>query len=164
MKSEEQRQREKESLVSQFEEMYEELYAWREAHPAASFDEIANQVTPRRQKVMGKLLNQLVLQHGSGEEVEELLCEQCGQALVYKGKPERGVEHLEGEARFNRAYYYCAHCAGGFFPPGPTVEVGKTQLESGDDSAGGGVGDSNSIVSACGLQFSVPDQSGDVQE
>lgn len=164
MKSEEQRKRGEERLVSQFKEMYEELYAWREAHPEASFDEIANQVTPRRQKVMGELLNELVLQHGSGEVVEGLRCEQCGQPLVYKGKPERGVEHLEGEARFKRAYYYCAHCESGLFPPGRAVEVGEARLESGDDSAGGGVGDSNCVVSARGAQFSGADQSADVQE
>lgn len=146
MKSEELRKGAKERLVSQFEEMYEELYEWREKHPEASFDEIAKQVTPRRQALMGGLLSQLVLQYGSGEVVEGMSCEQCGQALVYKGRPGRGVEHLEGEARFKRAYYYCAHCESGLFPPGPAVEARETQLESGDDSTGGRVGDSNSVL------------------
>ena len=65
-------------------------------------------------------------------------CEHCGQELTYKGQPGRGVEHLEGETRFKRAYYHCAHCEGGLFPPGPAVKVGETQLESGDDPTGGG--------------------------
>ena len=43
MKSGEQRERDKS------EDMYDELYEWRQQHPEASFDEIANQVTPRRQ-------------------------------------------------------------------------------------------------------------------
>jgi hypothetical protein len=133
MSREERKEQDKERLLAQFARMYEELYQWREEHRAASFDEIANQVTPRRQELMGVLISQLALQHGSGEVAAGFSCERCGQQLVYKGQPERGVEHLEGEARFNRAYYYCAHCEGGIFPPGSAVTVGQTQLESGDD-------------------------------
>jgi hypothetical protein len=130
MKSKEQREEDRKRWRAQAEEMYDELYEWRERHPEASFDEIANQVTPRRQALMGELLNQLAVQHGNGEVAAGLKCEQCGQPLLYKGQPGRGVEHLEGEARFNRAYYYCAHCESGLFPPGPAVEAGETQLES----------------------------------
>jgi hypothetical protein len=49
---------------------------------------------------------------------EGLMCEQCGQALEYKGEPGREVEHLEGESQLKRAYYYCSRCAAGIFPPG----------------------------------------------
>ena len=133
MKSGEQREQDKRHAQAKFEEMYEELYEWRERHPEASFDEIGKQVTPRRQELMGELMSQLALQQGSGEEVEGLNCEECGQALRYKGKPRRGVEHLEGEARLRRAYYHCPRCEGGIFPPGPPIEASETQLESGDD-------------------------------
>jgi len=153
MKSREQREQDKRQMQAKFEEMYEELYEWRERHPEASFDEIANQVTPRRQELMGGLLAQLACQHGQGEEIEGLVCEKCGQPVVYKGKPPRGVEHLEGEAKLRRAYYHCPHCEGGIFPPGPAVEVGETQLESGDDKTSGGTGDSDSILSASGDQL-----------
>jgi len=153
MKSGEQREQDKRHTQAKFEEMCEELYQWRERHPEASFDEIANQVTPRRQELMGTLLAQLACQHGQGEEAEMLACEECGQPLVYKGKPPRGVEHLEGETKLRRAYYHCPHCKGGIFPPRPAVEVGETQLESGDDCTRGGIGDSDSILSARGDQL-----------
>ena len=133
MTSSEQREEDKRRWQAQAKEIYEELYEWRERHPEASFDEIGKQVTPRRQELMGELMSQLVLQQGGGEEVEGLHCEECGQALRYKGKPRRGVEHLEDEARLRRAYYHCPHCAGGIFPPGPAIEAGETQLEPGDD-------------------------------
>ena len=120
-------------LQTAFDQMYHELYRWRDAHPEASFDEIARQVTPRRQELMGELLSQLALQYGSGEVVEGVSCEQCGQALVYKGRAGRGVEHLEGETHLKRVYYHCPHCTGGVFPPGSAIKVGETQLESGDD-------------------------------
>lgn len=125
MGSQGQKERDKKQLQDAFGEMYEELYEWRENHPEASFDEIANQVTPRRRELMGKLLAQLALQHGNGVVVEKLVCEECGGTLKYKGDPQRSVEHLEGEAGFNRAYYHCPHCEGGFFPPGPQIAVGE---------------------------------------
>jgi hypothetical protein len=101
-----------------FERMWEELHQWREKHPGASFDEIAAQVTPRRRAIMGQLLVQLACQHGDGTVVEELACPECGQPMSYKGTPSREVEHLEGGLAIVRAYYYCAHCESGLFPPG----------------------------------------------
>lgn len=98
--------------------MYEELRQWRSKHPAASFDEIAAQVTLRRRELMGQLLRQLACQYGDGEVIEGVRCAECGAGMSYKGKPQRGVEHLEGETELERAYYYCAQCEAGIFPPG----------------------------------------------
>ena len=118
MKSSEEKEEDKRRWQAQAEEMYEELYEWRERHPEASFDEIAAQVTPRRRMLMGQFLAQLAAQHGDGTVIEGLSCPECGQAMSYKGKPKREVEHLEGELELARAYYYCAHCDSGLFPPG----------------------------------------------
>ncbi len=84
MQSQRQREENEERLLAEFGAMYEELYAWHEAHPEASFDEIANQVTPRRQALMGELLAQLARQHGDGVAVEGLVCEECGSQLEYR--------------------------------------------------------------------------------
>ncbi len=54
----------REALHKALDEAVEELQAWREAHPEASFDEIAAQVTPRRQALMGISLTGLACQHG----------------------------------------------------------------------------------------------------
>jgi hypothetical protein len=115
-----QRKEEKESqeFIAAAREMYEELARWRREHPEASFDEIAGQVTPRRRRLMGKLMGQLACHQGYGEVIEGLACPDCGAAMIYKGKPKRGVEHLEGETELRRAYYYCAQCEAGLFPPG----------------------------------------------
>jgi hypothetical protein len=117
MSSERQKEATKEALRSEWEAMVEGLQGWREGHPEASFDEIANQVTPRRQALMGKLLEALARQHGNGVEVAGIACEVCGQAMVYKGEPRREIGHLEGETELQRAYYHCPHCKGGVFPP-----------------------------------------------
>lgn len=133
MLSRRQQEADKERLLAQFEAMYEELYAWREAHPEASFDEIASQVTPLRRMLIGELLEQLAGQYGSGQVAEGMRCEGCGEAMEYKGEPQRDVAHLEGESHLKRAYYYCARCEGGIFPPGSALETGGTQLDTGDD-------------------------------
>jgi hypothetical protein len=133
MVSEGQRDKNEAQLVGHFEEMYRGLYEWREAHPEASFDEIAKQLTSRRRVLMGEILGQLACQHGNGQVVEGLVCSECGEAMEYKGEAQRGVTHLEGETRLKRAYYYCAHCESGIFPPGQAIEVAGTQLDAGDD-------------------------------
>ena len=125
MQSQRQSAENKERWLAHLAQMYEELHAWREAHPEASFDEIARQVTPRRQAAMGELLAQLARQHGNGVEVEGLVCEVCGNRLEYKGTARRLVEHLEGEMELKRAYYHCPHCESGVFPPGSAPEVGE---------------------------------------
>jgi hypothetical protein len=110
---------EKERMIEMFGGMVDELRAWRAQHTDASFDEIAGQVTPRRRALMGELLKALARQPGSGGVPEGVACERCGQAMEYKGEPERQIEHyLEGETELKRAYYYCPTCKVGLFPPG----------------------------------------------
>lgn len=112
---------EKAEFVRAAEAMYEELHAWREKHLDASFDEIADQVTPRRRVLIAKLLEQLAVK--ADERIEAPVCEQCGKAMSYRGTPVRGVSHREGEVGLTRAYYYCDPCAGGLFPPRPQIET-----------------------------------------
>jgi hypothetical protein len=123
--SEVQRKRDQEELTSAMLEMYQELYTWREQHPAASFDEIAAQVTPRRRELTGMMLERLARQPGTGQEAEGMACERCGQPMSYKGEAKRDVIHyLEGETQLERAYYHCDRCEGGIFPPGRATETG----------------------------------------
>jgi hypothetical protein len=110
-------------LRTSFEEMCDELSAWRRAHPEASLDDIAAQVTPRRRRLMGQLLSQLACQQGDGRSLEGVICPACGQRMVYKGDPACTKEHLEGEVILKRAYYHCPACREAFFPSGPPTAV-----------------------------------------
>jgi hypothetical protein len=101
--------------------MYKRLHEWRSQHLDASFDEIAEQVTPQRRELMGVLLKQLA--EKADEKVQVPLCESCGCEMVYKGTPARGVVHSEGESSLERAYYHCANCESGLFPPGPSAQT-----------------------------------------
>jgi tRNA(Ile2) C34 agmatinyltransferase TiaS len=114
---------EKASFLREAEAMYEELRAWRESHPEASFDEIANQVTPQRRKLMGTLLEQLALQHGDGRYAEAS-CPSCGERMEAGGQGSRQVAHPEGEVELERAYHHCPGCGRGLFPPGRTTSSG----------------------------------------
>ena len=115
------RAEEKAAFLREAEAMYEELRAWREAHPEATFDEIAGQVTPRRRALMGELLEQLALQQGDGKYAEAV-CPDCGKGMESRGVRRRGVIHAEGESKLERAYHHCPECGRGLFPPGPTAE------------------------------------------
>jgi methionyl-tRNA synthetase len=112
---------EKVEFLRAAEAMYEELHAWREEHLDASFDEIADQVTPQRRRLVAKLLEQLAVK--ADERIEAPLCEQCGEVLRYRGTPQRDVSHREGEVGLERAYYYCDHCERGLFPPRPSAQT-----------------------------------------
>jgi hypothetical protein len=68
-----QEEKEKARLQQVFDEMVDELQAWREQHAEASLDEIAAQVTPRRRALMGELLEVLACQHGRGMVAEGLV-------------------------------------------------------------------------------------------
>ena len=105
--------------------MYEELRQWRSEHPEASYDEIARAVTPKRRSLMGQLLEDLAYQHGDREEIEGVKCAECGEYMIYKGKPKRGIEHRAGEAKLKRAYYYCAQCKTGLFPLDEQLQLGE---------------------------------------
>src|SRR3954471_24962381 len=91
--------------------MYKRLQAWRSQNLDASFDEIAEQVTPQRRELMGVLLKQLA--EKADEQVQAPECESCGREMVYKGRPTRGVVHSEGESGLARAYYHCPDCESG---------------------------------------------------
>ncbi len=114
------------------EAMYEELRAWREAHPEATFDEIAAQVTPKRRALMGELLGELAQQQGDGR-YEQAACPSCGTPLEASGRRTRRIVHAEGEVEVERAYHHCPHCGTGLFPPGPTVAPNPAQSHAADD-------------------------------
>jgi hypothetical protein len=112
---------EKAEFLRNAEAMYERLHEWRNQNLDASFDEIAEQVTPQRRELMGVLLKQLA--EKADEKVQVPLCESCRREMVYKGTPVRGVVHSEGESGLERAYYHCPDCESGLFPPRPSTQT-----------------------------------------
>jgi hypothetical protein len=125
-------------------EMYKRLQKWRSQNLDASFDEIAEQVTPQRRELMGVLLKHLAEKADGKVHVPQ--CQSCGREMVYKGTPVRGVVHSEGESGLERAYYHCADCESGLFPPRPATQAESACMESADDSPSGATGDRDCFV------------------
>lgn len=123
---------EKREFMQAAEAMYEELREWRAAHPEASFDEMAAQVTPKRRALMGELLGQLAQEQGDGR-YEAATCASCGEPLASSGRRKRRIVHAEGEVEVVRAYHHCRQCGRGFFPPGPAVEADHGESHPEDD-------------------------------
>jgi hypothetical protein len=111
----------KEEFLRAAEAMYERLQTWRSQNLDASFDEIADQVTPQRRELMGVLLKELAEQ--ADGKINAPLCEKCGGEMAYKGTVEKGVVHSEGEAGVERAYYHCPDCQSSLFPPRPSTQT-----------------------------------------
>lgn len=120
--------------------MYERMVAWRQAHPAASFDEIAGEVGRERRELMGQLLSELSCQNQMSVEALSTECPRCGGPSEGKGRKTRGISHLEGETKLERGYRYCGECGSGFFPPRRATEAGWQELESRDDPECGAAG------------------------
>ena len=99
-------------------QLYDEMVAWRKAHPEATFDEIAGQVSIKRKRLMGQLLGELSVQKMEKEGWQEQVCPDCGGKLENKGVRTRQVVHSEGETELERPYYHCPNCGKGFFPLG----------------------------------------------
>lgn len=112
--------------------VYDRLRAWRGAHPEASFDEIGEEVSQERRRLVGRLLAELAAQPEEGGVGEEV-CAGCGKVMEEKGKRKRGVSHLEGEGTIERMYHYCSECQSGLFPPRRQAETGAPHLESPND-------------------------------
>jgi DNA-directed RNA polymerase subunit RPC12/RpoP len=111
-------------------QMYEQLEAWYEAHPEASFGEIEAEARWRRRALMGSALATLINGRDSGYQSARPTCAQCGQAMEFEGYRRWGVSGLEGETTLRRAYYVCPHCSGQtFFPPRPEVAAAERPLE-----------------------------------
>jgi ssDNA-binding Zn-finger/Zn-ribbon topoisomerase 1 len=140
----------KEEFMAEAGAMYDELTAWRAAHPAASFDEMAGQVTVQRQALMGEMLKVLAKQAGRGEFLAERTCPGCGGAVHYKGEKRRTVLHAEGQAVLERGYHHCDQCGHGFFPSGRGVSVGCAGVDAGDGGPGRAARRGDSVVSTGG--------------
>jgi hypothetical protein len=118
-------EKQREGFVAKAGELYDEVSAWRVEHKQASFDEIVAEVRPKRRALMGELLKMLALQAGNGAIAEGKVCEQCGQAMRYKGELKRAVLNGEGDSTIKRAHYYCPGCQSGIFPLDQQLKLGE---------------------------------------
>ena len=67
---------------------------------------------------MGQALTSGLLEQQASSRTADLpTCPECGQRMQPKGKKKRYLRTRSGEVQLQRAYFYCAHCRSGHFPP-----------------------------------------------
>jgi hypothetical protein len=98
-------------------EMYEQLESWYDAHPAATFEELEQELRQQRRALMGGTLATLIVGRDSGYQPSAPACAKCGRPMVFEGYRPWTVKGLEGDSVLDRAYYVCPACAGAAFSP-----------------------------------------------
>jgi len=124
------RARRQAAFLEEAKQMYEQLEAWYDEHPEASFGEIEAEARKRRRALMGKALAQLVNGRDTGAQVELPRCKQCGEEMEFEGYRAWRIHGLEGDSILERAYYVCPNCEGEtLFPPGRQTQAAEGSLE-----------------------------------
>lgn len=98
-------------------EMYKRLEGWYDAHPAATFEELEQELRQQRRELMGGALATLIVGRDSGYQPGAPPCQKCGQPMAFEGYRRWTVKGLEGDSVLERAYYVCPTCAGEAFSP-----------------------------------------------
>lgn len=73
------------SLLEAACQVYDQLEAWYDEHPQASFGEIEAEVRKRRRELMGTGIEVLVNGRDTGLKVETPCCAKCGSGLEFEG-------------------------------------------------------------------------------
>ena len=85
-------------------QLYDQLAAWYDEHPQASFGEIEAELRKRRRELMGTGIEVLVNGRDTGFLIEAPRCPQCGCSLEFEGYRNWTVHGLEGDVVLERAY------------------------------------------------------------
>lgn len=124
------REERKKAFLSRAEAMFEQMEAWYDAHPEATFGEIEMEARQQRRELMGETLEVLVNGRDVGKGEEAPQCQKCGDGMTFKGYRRKKVVGLEGDSVLERAYYVCPSCVGEtLFPPGTEAEIEAGSVE-----------------------------------
>lgn len=93
----------------------------------ASIEEIEAAHRQMMQRIGGKLIEKMVALHHWGHEGRYRNCE-CGAKARFEGYREKTVVSMAGQARIERAYYYCPGCKAGFAPIDEALGLSRRQI------------------------------------
>jgi hypothetical protein len=102
----------------------ESMAAWRREHPRATLTEIEAAARERMRPVEAKMIADAAQTSPAADlaampRSRRPRCEQCGGALISRGKQERVLQAESGERlRLRRSYGVCEQCGLESFPPG----------------------------------------------
>jgi uncharacterized protein with PIN domain len=108
----------KTQMLAQAEAAIATLLANRKPAAEADLRDIEQLVLKAGQQFTQGLTAALVAESGQALEAEWPHCPECGHRLRAKGHQARQIVTEVGEVTLERAYYHCAACKTGVFPPG----------------------------------------------
>ena len=106
------------------EQILTDITEWRRSHPKATLREIEDEVHRRMSRLEAHLIQQTAQQSPSrawsgASQQERPICPACGTPLQARGKRERKLQGVGGQAiTLTRDYGTCPTCGAGLFPPG----------------------------------------------
>lgn len=104
-------------LMAKAEAAIDEALASRVPPDKAKLADIERSAVRLGQAVAQALAVELTAE-SAGVVTDSPICPQCGQQMRAKGKRRRTLVLETGEVTVERAYYHCAACQTGVFPPG----------------------------------------------
>jgi tRNA(Ile2) C34 agmatinyltransferase TiaS len=108
----------KASMMAEAEAVIEKLLRQQKPAEQITLTEIEGLGIKARQEV-GEGLTRILVEHSAAaRQVPGPACPECGREMHYKGLKGKRVVSETGEVEVKRAYYYCAGCRVGLFPPG----------------------------------------------
>ena len=115
--------------AQQIESVVGGMRVWREAHPRATFREIADALDAELEPLRAHLLADAAAASPAArfteQEAERPTCSACGGRVIGRGRRRRRLT-TRGDAtvELERAYGTCATCGRGVFPPGRRTGAG----------------------------------------
>lgn len=111
-----QRQAIEQELCTRINQVVDEALAQVRQDKPLSLSDIEDIALAVRAKVGQEVAQRLVREQAT-VSVPGPRCATCGREMHYKGLKKRRIVTRSGEVEWERAYYYCETCRGGFFPP-----------------------------------------------
>lgn len=104
------------------EEIISGMVEWRQQNPKATFGEIETEVDKRLSGLRARMLADAAMSSVAAEwetGEQEMICPDCGEKLVKKGKKKRRLQTRGGqEVELEREHGVCPGCGQGVFAPG----------------------------------------------
>jgi len=111
------RAQKKSEMLAYSEELIEELLDWEERNPRPNLEQMEEEILKLRKRLGEEMVKVIAEGQEARQPVASPRCEQCGQAMRYKGEKKKAVESRLGTIELVRGHYYCNDCKSGLFPP-----------------------------------------------
>ncbi|MCL0069974.1 hypothetical protein M1O56_04125 [Dehalococcoidia bacterium] len=101
----------RETFLAEAARMYDEIMLWNEEHAEGSLEELESFLREKRLALMSHLLTNVLELRAEKLAEEPHPSPSCGVLMASEALRARYAQTLEGEARFQRAYYSCRTCS-----------------------------------------------------